>query len=70
VVSRHFDEAKQIVAALLAMHGRTYCDEKLGDTARKLSALVERDGFPRLVAALVCTPLAGDHDEVKRRAAV
>jgi len=42
---------------------------KLGDTARKLSALVERDDFPRLVAALVRTHLAGDHDEVKRRAA-
>jgi hypothetical protein len=43
---------------------------KLGDTARKLSALVERDDFPRLVTALVRTHLAGDHDEVKRRAAV
>jgi hypothetical protein len=42
---------------------------KLGDTARHLSTLVERDDFPRFVAALVRTHLAGDYDEVKRQTA-
>lgn len=42
---------------------------KIGDTARNLATFVERDDFPRLVAALVRTHLAGDYDEVKRRAA-
>lgn len=42
---------------------------KLGDTAGDLSRLVGRDAFPRLVAALVRTHLAGDYDEVKRQAA-
>jgi hypothetical protein len=42
---------------------------KIGDTARNLATLVERDDFPRLVAALVRTHLAGDYDEFKRQAA-
>ena len=42
---------------------------KIKDTARNLATLVERDNFPRLVAALVRTHLAGDYDEVKRQAA-
>ncbi|HUZ91034.1 MAG TPA: hypothetical protein VMU78_03920 [Methylocella sp.] len=42
---------------------------KIGDTARNLATFVERDEFPRLVAALVRTHLAGDYDEVKRQAA-
>jgi endonuclease III len=42
---------------------------KISDTARNLATLVERDDFPRLVAALVRTHLAGDYDEVKRQAA-
>jgi hypothetical protein len=42
---------------------------KLGDTARHLSTLVERDDFPRFVAALVRTHLAGDYDEVRRQTA-
>ena len=41
---------------------------KISDTARNLATLVERDDFPRLVAALVRTHLAGDYDEVKRQA--
>ncbi|MGH6849653.1 MAG: hypothetical protein ACREDD_04255 [Methylocella sp.] len=40
---------------------------RLGDNARHLSTLVERDDFPRLIAALVRTHLAGDYAEVKRR---
>ena len=42
---------------------------KLGDSAQSLSALVGRDDFPRLVAALVRTHLAGDYDDVRREAA-
>jgi len=42
---------------------------KLGDTARDLSALVDRDDFPPLVATLVRTHLAGDYDKVTRQAA-
>jgi hypothetical protein len=42
---------------------------KIGDTARNLATLVKRDDFPRLVAALIRTYLAGDYDEVKRQAA-
>lgn len=42
---------------------------KLAGTARYLSGFVERDDFPRLVAALVRTHLAGDSNEVKRQAA-
>lgn len=42
---------------------------KLGDSARDLSRLVGCEAFPRLVAALVRTHIAGDYDEVKRQAA-
>jgi hypothetical protein len=42
VVSRHSDEAKQIVAALLAMHGRTYCDELAINIARNTPSVLFR----------------------------
>jgi hypothetical protein len=45
VVSRHSDEAKQIVNALLAMHGRTYCDELAINIARNTPSVLFRFVF-------------------------
>jgi hypothetical protein len=42
---------------------------KLGDSSRHLATLVERDDFPRLIAALVRTRLAGDYAEIARQTA-
>jgi hypothetical protein len=49
VVSRHSDEAKQIVAALLAMHGRTYCDELAINIARNTPSVLFRWLCPTLL---------------------
>jgi hypothetical protein len=49
VVPRHSDEAKQIVAALLAMHGRTYCDELAINIARYTPSVLFRWLCPTLL---------------------
>ena len=49
MVSRHSDEAKQIVAALLAMHGRTYCDELAINIARNTPSVLFRWLCPTLL---------------------
>lgn len=41
----------------------------LGSSAEELAALVSRKDFPRFIAALVRTHLAGDEEEVERQAA-